>query len=48
MTPHEQITQLTEELSLLKKEYDRLWNQHKLLKLSYRSVKMAQNSKPRS
>ncbi len=39
MTPDEQIYLLREQLRQAEEQYMRLWNQHKLLRLSYRFLK---------
>lgn len=43
VTPEDQIRQLREQLKQAEEQYLRLWNQHKLLRLSYRFLKVARN-----
>ncbi|WP_114792524.1 hypothetical protein U0035_02080 [Niabella yanshanensis] len=44
VAPDEQIYLLREQLRQAEEEYMRLWNQHKLLKLSYRFLKSGKMS----
>jgi hypothetical protein len=44
VTPEDQIEQLREQLKQAEEQYMRLWNQHKLLRLSYRFLKIAKKN----